>query len=122
MQAADVHGVDRHVGADCGVGGGPQFRLVFYPGSCHTAGEINQRLLLVYMLQLLSDCAQCFQTAVSVEDVEFGVIGSERAAGIGCAFGRSCGSFLKSLTVAGVEGLQDFFQLGAVRREVLIYV
>ena len=46
-QAAGIDGIERNVGADGGVDGGLQLRLVIHAVARHAAGEIDQRLLLV---------------------------------------------------------------------------
>ena len=121
LQAANVHGVNRHVGPHRGVGRGTQLRLVFNSGAVHAAGEINQRFLLIDRCQLVGDRAQGLQPAIGVEDVVLGIVHGERPAGLGCAFGRAGAAFFEARAGARIEGLQRFLQQRAIGSEILIH-
>ena len=71
-QAARVDRVERNVGADGGVDGGLELRLVVHAVALHAAGEIDQRLLLVQRAEHLDGGFQRGQLTVRVEDLEFG--------------------------------------------------
>ncbi len=84
-QAARVDGPERHAGADGGVDGGVQLRLVVDAVQPQAAGEVDQRFLLVELAQHLGGGLERGQLAVGVEDVELAVVLAEGRAGVGGA-------------------------------------
>ncbi len=115
-------GVDGKVGANCGVGGGAQLGLIFNAGAVHAAGEIDQRFLLLDVGELRGDGAQGLEAAVGVEDVELGVVGGERAAGVGGAFGGAGAAGFEALACClQLKECRTFCQEARVGGEVLVH-
>ena len=70
-------GKNETFGADGGVDGGAQLRLVVDAVQPQAAGEVDQRLLLVELAEHLDGGLQRGQLAVGVEDVELAVVLAE---------------------------------------------
>ena len=87
LQAANVERVERQIGDHGCVGGGTQLRLVLDTRALHATGEVDERLLLRHVSNLIGDGAQCLESAIGVEDVVLSVVDSERARSVGRAFG-----------------------------------
>ena len=116
-QAPRVDGEQRHVGADGGVGGGAQLRLVIDAIEAHAAGKVDERLLLIQIAEHLRGGLNGGKLAVGVEDVEFAIVlaeGGESVRSHVVAVG-----FLESLAFANDQFLDGLLQQVAVGREVL---
>ena len=119
-QAAGIDGVERDVGANGGVDGGFELRVVLDARLGDAGGEVDERLFLGQGSQHADRGFQARQLAVRVEDVEFGFVGDEGGAGILAAVGvagiRLDGKF------AGLPDLKTLDHLGqavAVGGEIL---
>ncbi len=81
-QAARIHGVDGHVGAVGGVGGGAQLRAIVLAGLRDAAGELDHRFFAGDFAQQVGHRFERGQLAVGVEDVELGIVGGEGRVGV----------------------------------------
>ena len=79
-QAARVHRINRDVGANGGVRGGFDLRLIFDAGLADAARKINQRFLFGEHAQLAGRIFERAQLAVGVKDIELGFVGGEASA------------------------------------------
>ena len=87
-QAARVHRVERHVGANGRVQRGAQFAPGYRRRRTKAAGEIYQRLLLLPTPQHLHSCLKGGELPVRREQIELAIVLAECGAGSG-RFGRS---------------------------------
>ena len=88
-------------------------RLVIDAVQPQSAGEVDQRFLLVELAQHLSRCLQCGELAVGVEDVELAVVLAEGRAGVG---GAGIVHFFGGvLALADDHGLENAEQPVAIR-------
>ena len=92
-QAARVDRPEGDAGANRGVDGGMQLRLIVHAVQPDSAGEIQQRLLLVELPQHLHRGLQRRQLPIGIEDVELAVVLPEGGAGVGGAV--VAGGFVK---------------------------
>ena len=122
-QAARIHGVKRDVGADGGVDGGFDLRVVLDAGLRDAAGEVDQRLFLGQRRQHADGGFQAGQLAVRIEDVEFGFVGDECGPGVFAAVGVSgVGLDGEFAGLADVKALDHLGQAVAVAGEILDHV
>ena len=101
-EAARVDRVERDVRANRGVDRGAQLRLVVGAVEAQAAGEVDQRLLLGQRPQHRDRRLQRGQLTIGVEDVELGVVLSERRACLGMS-----GIAVAVLIVAEDQNLDD---------------
>ena len=94
-----------------------QLRDVVYAVHAQAAGKIDERLLLVHLLQHPGRGLQRGELAVGVEDVELAVVLAEGRAGVRA--GRIVNGIDRALALADDHGLQDAEQPVAVGGEVL---
>ena len=118
-QAARVDGEEGHVVADGGVDGGAQLRLVVDAGLADAAGEIDQRLLFGERAQHARRGFQRGQLAVGIEDVEFGVVGGVRRAGVFLVIGAGGAVDREIAAFADGQALDDLGQGVAIVGEIL---
>ena len=82
QQAARVHGVDGHVGAIGGVGGGAKLGAIILARLRDAAGELHHRFFAGDVFQQIGQRLDGDQLAVGIEDVELGIVGGEGRVGV----------------------------------------
>ena len=115
-QAARVDRMDRDVRAERGVDRGAQLRLVVDAVQPQAAREVDQRLLLGQRPQHRDRRLQRRQLAIGVEDVELGVVLTERR----CP-GRACPGCRRRPSRRRRSELQNDLRSGAVVGEILLH-
>ena len=118
LEPARVDGIKRNVGADRGVHGGTQLRLVLDTGFADAARDVDERLLLGIDGQLLGGIFERGELAVGVKNVELGFVGGELAAVVGVIGARlTRGGKLAGIADAELADIGE--KLIAIVREVL---
>src|ERR1017187_2266722 len=80
---AGVHGEESDVGADGGIGGGLELRLVIDTVQTQAAREIQQHLLFVERAEHAHGALQRGKLAIGVEEIELAVVFAEGRAIVG---------------------------------------
>ena len=116
LQAAHVERINRDVGFHRGGGRGAQCGLIVDAGLRDSVAEIDDRFFLRDFPERLHDRLQREKFSIGGEGVVVGVVGRERAAGFGRAFGGAFGAGVVALALAGAVGAERRRALSSCRR------